>query len=52
MTIVVEIAVSLLFAYFSYEMIEKVSKLDEKVDRLSEIVLILKDRNRDNRTDD
>jgi len=33
-------------------MIERVSKLDEKVDRLSEIVMILKDRNRVNRIDD
>jgi len=33
-------------------MIERVSKLDEKVDRLSEIVMILRDRNRDNRIDD
>jgi len=33
-------------------MIERVSKLDEKVDRLSEIVMILRDRNRANRIDD
>jgi len=33
-------------------MIERVSKLDEKVDKLSEIVMILKDRNRANRIDD
>jgi len=33
-------------------MIERVSKLDEKVDKLSENVAVLRDRNRDSRADD
>jgi len=33
-------------------MIERVSKLDEKVDKLAEIIAVLRDRNRNSRTDD
>jgi len=33
-------------------MIERVSKLDEKVDKLAENVAVLRDRNRDCRADD
>jgi len=47
-----EICLSFFFAYLSYTMIERVSKLDEKVDKLAEIVAVLRDRNRDNRVDD